>query len=102
MNISKILKQNTVTVVPNVAFMFDVDGVLVRSHELQAEALHETLRDVIAVHCPETSAPSPDKMTSILVGGTEASAITAIIELVPKLSGRLPTSFAMPGNATLA
>lgn len=68
---------------PAVAFLFDVDGVLIRFHELQAQALHNTLEEAVSNHCPEVWIPSQEQIIEVLVGGTEAAAIALIFRLVP-------------------
>ncbi|CCG84600.1 protein of unknown function [Taphrina deformans PYCC 5710] len=75
---------------PEVAFFFDVDGVLVNSHRFQAMAIHESLKQVAAENSLTVQLPSLEVIETQLVGGTEAVALARITKLVPALTKHMP------------
>lgn len=71
-------------------FLFDVDGVLVNSHQFQANALQKSFKQHILAANLAAIPPSHEALLRILVGGTEETAIPAIFKLVPELQEQMP------------
>lgn len=67
------------------AFLFDVDGVLVASHELQAEALYYSMNKIAKKYKLffQPSSEINAKLLELLVGGSEDTTIKSVLELFP-------------------
>lgn len=69
-------------------FLFDVDGLLVNSHEFQAKALKESFDEFIRASNKqiESRAPTYEEILHIAVGSNESTAVPLLAKLVPELS----------------
>lgn len=51
-----------------IAFLFDVDGGPIQTHELQAIALHQSLEDALRAPSPDVKVVFRDEIIELLVG----------------------------------
>lgn len=68
-----------------VAFLFNVDGLLCRTHEAQAEALHVSLSKTMLKKCPTITVPSQTSLLQLVDSGKTSQLATSISNLVPEL-----------------